>query len=34
VNGNNQTKVAMAQTDGLRLTIKMGDNTLVFQRAY
>ena len=25
-------KVATAQTDGLRLTIKMGDNTYVFQR--
>jgi Colicin V production protein len=31
---NNRTKVAMAQTDGLRLTIKMGDNAFVFQRAY
>lgn len=31
---NNQTKVAMAQTDGLRLTVKMGDDTLVFERAY
>jgi hypothetical protein len=30
---NNRTKVATAQTDGLRLTIKMGDNTFVFQRA-
>jgi hypothetical protein len=31
---NNQTKVARAQTDGLRLTIKMGDDTYVFQRTY
>jgi hypothetical protein len=31
---NNETKVATAQTDGLRLTIKLGDNDFVFQRAY
>ncbi|MGH8023971.1 MAG: CvpA family protein [Limisphaerales bacterium] len=31
---NNQTKVAMASTDGSRLTIKMGNETYVFQRAY
>jgi hypothetical protein len=34
LSGNSQTKIASAQTDGLRLTVKMGDNTLVFQRAY
>jgi len=34
LSANNQTKVAIAKTDGLRLTIKMGESTLVFQRAY
>ncbi|MGH7940337.1 MAG: CvpA family protein [Limisphaerales bacterium] len=33
LNANNRSKVAIAQTDGLRLTVKMGDDTLVFQRA-
>jgi hypothetical protein len=31
---NNQTQVASAQTDGLRLSIKLGDTTYVFERAY
>jgi hypothetical protein len=31
---NNQSKLANAQTDGLRLTMKMGDNTFVFERMY
>lgn len=31
---NNKSKVATAQTDGLRLTIKMGNDTYVFQRTY
>lgn len=31
---NNQTKTASAETDGLRLTIKMADATYVFQRSY
>jgi hypothetical protein len=31
---NNHNKVATAQTDGLRLTIKMGDDTYVFERTY
>ena len=31
---SSHTKVASAQTDGLRLTIKMGDNTYVFERGY
>ena len=31
---NNQTKVATAETDGLRLTVKMGQNTYVFERGY
>jgi hypothetical protein len=31
---NNQTKVGTAASDGLRLTIKMGDDTYVFQRTY
>lgn len=34
VSANNQTKVATAQTDGLRLTMKMGDSTFVFERTY
>jgi Colicin V production protein len=34
LNLNNQTKIATGQTDGLRLTLKMGENTFVFQRAY
>jgi hypothetical protein len=31
---NNQTKVATANTDGLRLTVRMGEDTFVFERAY
>jgi hypothetical protein len=31
---NSQTQTATAQTDGLRLTIKMGKSTYVFQRLY
>lgn len=31
---NNRNKVATAQTDGLRLTIKMGDDSYVFERTY
>lgn len=31
---NNQSRIATAQTDGLRLTIKMGENSYVFERAY
>lgn len=31
---NNQTVVATAETDGLRLTVKMGDQTFVFERGY
>ena len=31
---NNKTESATAQTDGLRLSIKTGDNTYVFQRTY
>jgi len=31
---NNHDKVASAVSDGLRLTIKMGDDTYVFQRTY
>ncbi|HEY1790932.1 MAG TPA: CvpA family protein [Verrucomicrobiae bacterium] len=34
LSANNQTKVATAQTDGLRLTVTMGDSTFVFQRMY
>lgn len=34
LSANNQNKVASAQSDGLRLTIKMGDSALVFQRSY
>ncbi len=34
VNANNQSKTAMAQTDGVRLTVKLDNNTLVFQRTY
>lgn len=31
---NNKSKVATAQSDGLRLNLVMGDNTYVFERAY
>jgi hypothetical protein len=31
---NGQTQTATAQTDGLRMTIKMGQSTYVFQRLY
>lgn len=31
---NGQTETATAQTDGLRLTVKMGKSTFVFQRLY
>ena len=34
LNANGQPQQATAQTDGLRLTIKMGDATYVFERAY
>ncbi|HTV39480.1 MAG TPA: hypothetical protein VMF08_02820, partial [Candidatus Sulfotelmatobacter sp.] len=31
---NNKSQVATAQTDGIRLTIKMDQNTYVFERGY
>lgn len=34
LNANGQPVEATAQTDGLRLTIKMGDTTYVFERGY
>jgi len=33
-NNNNKTMVATAKTDGLRLTIKAGEHTYVFERGY
>jgi Colicin V production protein len=34
LNGNGQPEQATADTDGLRLTIKLGETTYVFERAY
>jgi hypothetical protein len=34
LSGNGKTETATAQTDGLRLTVKMGKSTFVFERLY